>query len=111
MSYIAQWMPAIITGIISIIVCLINNHYSAKGHFKAQTAQIEDMVAHNEETIAIIETQIEGLRKEVEAHNKIVERTYVLEGRADKFCTITQNLDRNIMDLKRAIEKLEDKVK
>lgn len=42
-----SWVPAIIMGIVSIIVCLINNHRNANEFFLKQTAQIEDMADHN----------------------------------------------------------------
>lgn len=105
-----SWVPAIITGIVSIIVCLINNHRNTNEFFLKQTAQIEDMAAHNEESIAIIETQIDNLRKEVEKHNQIVERVYGLEARADRFCETTKNFTKDIDRLTKSVEKIEDKL-
>lgn len=67
---------AIISGLISagaaIIVCLINNHYQ----------RIEADKKH-ETQMALIEYKIEELRKAVEKHNSIVERTYELEKKAE----------------------------
>lgn len=66
----------IITGLISagaaIIVCLINNHYQ----------RVEADKKH-ETQMALIEYKIEELRKAVEKHNSIVERTYELEKKAE----------------------------
>ena len=67
---------AIISGLISagaaIIVCLINNHFQQTEADKKHETQM-----------ALIEYKIEELRKAVEKHNSIVERTYELEKRAE----------------------------
>ncbi len=67
---------AIISGLISagaaIIVCLINNHYQRTESEKKHETQM-----------ALIEYKIEELRKAVEKHNSIVERTYELEKKAE----------------------------
>lgn len=64
----------VITGLISagaaIIVCLINNHY-----------QRIEANKKNEATIMLINYQINELKKEVEKHNSMIERTYELEKR------------------------------
>lgn len=54
-------ITAIITGSITLIVCLINNHYQSK------------------ETRNLIEYKIEELTKRVDKHNNVIERTYKLE--------------------------------
>lgn len=65
-------MDSIIVGIISggvtLAVCLINNHY------QRQAAEIK-----HAETIALIEYRLDQLTKQVEKHNQIVERTFILE--------------------------------
>lgn len=66
----------IITGLLSaaasIVVCLINNHY--------QQTEVEKK---HETQLTLIEYKIEELRKAVEKHNSIVERTYELEKKAE----------------------------
>ncbi len=59
---------ALITGLIAIAVCLINNIFQAK-----QTEK-----THNE-TVALIQYKIEELTRKVEQHNQVIERTYKLE--------------------------------
>lgn len=54
-------ITAIITGSITLIVCLINNHYQSQA------------------TRNLIEYKIEELTKRVDKHNNVVERTYKLE--------------------------------
>ena len=50
-----------ITGFITLIVCLVNNHYQS------------------EQTRNLIEYKLEELTKRVDKHNKVVERVYHLE--------------------------------
>ena len=59
---------ALITGIIAIVVCLINNYFQAK-----QTAKA------NDKTVALIEYRIQELTDKVNKHNNLIERTYHLE--------------------------------
>lgn len=62
---------ALITGIVAIIVCTINNHHQNK-----RTA------ASNQETISLIDYKLSELTKRVDKHNNVVERTYHLEEQA-----------------------------
>lgn len=60
----------IISGTVTLAVCLINNHYQ---RIAADTKHAE--------TIALVEYRLDQLTKQVERHNKVVERTVVLEER------------------------------
>lgn len=55
-------IAAVITGAVTLIVCLITNH------------------AQQEKTRALMEYQLRELSQRVEKHNNLVERTYLLEG-------------------------------
>jgi len=59
---------AIITGIVAIVVCIINN-WAMMAKQRAQT----------EKTVALIEYKINELSERVQRHNQIVERTFKLE--------------------------------
>lgn len=59
---------AFITGIVAIVVCMINNIYQQK-HTKVA----------NEETIALIDYKLSELAKRVDKHNNLIERMYHLE--------------------------------
>lgn len=65
-------MDSIIVGLISggvtLLVCLINNHYQRA----AQDVK-------HAETITLIEYKLDQLTKQVEKHNQLAERTFVLE--------------------------------
>lgn len=54
-------ITATITGIVTLIVCLINNSYQQK------------------QTRNLIEYKIEELTKRVDKHNNVIERVYKLE--------------------------------
>lgn len=56
---------AIITGAVSLVVCLITNH------------------AQNKRTLALLDYRLGQLEKKVSKHNNLVERTYHLEGDMD----------------------------
>ena len=61
-------ITAAITGIVTLIVCMINNLF--------QSRQVEKK--HNE-TISLIEYKLNELTKRVDKHNNVIERTYKLE--------------------------------
>ena len=59
---------AMITGVVAIIVCMINNAFQ-QYRTKAQ----------HDETTTMISYKIDELTKRVDKHNSIIERTYALE--------------------------------
>lgn len=59
---------ACISGLVTLIVCMINNHNQRK--------QTEEQ---NNKTIALIDYRLDELTKQVEKHNKVIDRTYKLE--------------------------------
>jgi peptidoglycan hydrolase CwlO-like protein len=61
-------ITAFITGGVTLIVCLLNNHFQAKAAEKK-----------HDETIALIDYKLEELTKRVDKHNNVIERTYKLE--------------------------------
>lgn len=54
-------ISAVITGVVAIVVCLLNSHHQAST------------------TRNLIEYKIDELTKRVDKHNHVVERTYKLE--------------------------------
>lgn len=61
-------IAAVITGIVAIAVCVINNYFQNKA-----TQQQHD------KTIALIDYKLTELTKRVDKHNNVIERTYKLE--------------------------------
>lgn len=65
-------IEAIITGVVAIVVCMINNIFQQK---KADEQ-------HNT-TIALIDYKLDQLTHKVELHNNAVERLYEVERKLD----------------------------
>lgn len=61
-------VEAIITGVVAIVVCMVNNLYQSRA---AKT--------QHEKTIALIDYKLEQLTERVDKHNNVVERMYKLE--------------------------------
>ncbi len=59
---------AIITGIVAIVVCMLNNIYQSRA-----------VKNQHEKTIALIDYKLEQLTERVDRHNQVIERTYKLE--------------------------------
>lgn len=55
-------LAAAISAAVTLIVCLVQNH------------------AQNEKTRALLDYRLGELEKKVDKHNKVVERTFILEG-------------------------------
>lgn len=59
---------ALITGIVAIVVCMLNNHYQQK-----------QMKESNQETINLIDYRLKQLEDEVRMHNNFARRMPVVE--------------------------------
>lgn len=87
---------AIITGIVAIVVCMVNNYYQHKA-----------VKQQHDKTISLIEYRLEQLQKKVEAHNNLVERMYDIEEKASVYEEKIKVINHRISDLER-MEKNED---
>lgn len=83
-------ISAVIGGVVTLTVCLINNHFTHKktlSELKAhneeieskQTAQAMESEAKQQQTIAIIEYKLDELTREVREHNNFARRMPVVE--------------------------------
>lgn len=61
---------AVISGLVTLCVCLVNNHFQRAEAGRKQA-----------ETMSMVQYQLKELTRRVEKHNQVVERTYALEGR------------------------------
>lgn len=61
-------IETIITGVVAIVVCMVNNIYQRKVADKQHNITIE-----------LIEYKLDELSRRVNKHNNLVERTYALE--------------------------------
>lgn len=79
-----------IGGAVTLIVCLINNHFTHKKTLAEQKAhsneiveqqriQAMEMEAKQQQTIAIIEYKLDELTREVREHNNFARRMPVVE--------------------------------
>ena len=64
-------IPSFISAAVTLLVCLINNHYQ----------QLEIAKKHAE-TITLIQFRLDAIETKLEKHNQLVERTYELEKKA-----------------------------
>lgn len=62
---------AIITGVVAITVCMINNYF-----------QQRSVREQNSETVALMDYKLSELTKRMDKHNNTIERTYKLEAKA-----------------------------
>lgn len=65
-------ITALITGAVTLAVCMINNRY-----------QLRQADQKQQETVGLISYKLEELAKHVEKHNKVVERMFAAEKRLD----------------------------
>lgn len=68
---LATVLPVLISGAVSLAVCIINNNF-----------QSNKQKAENEKQIALIQYQIQELKNEVEKSNNVKERVTKIEGMA-----------------------------
>ena len=61
-------IEAIITGVVAILVCMINNHYQQKRNDEQHA-----------ETVSLIVYRLDQLEKKQDLHKEAVERLYIVE--------------------------------
>lgn len=86
-------IEAIITGAVTLIVCLINNNYQQR---RARE--------QNDKNIALIDYRLDELSKRVEKHNNVIERTYKLEEAVKVDEEKIKVANHRIEDLERKVE-------
>ena len=74
----------IVSAVATLLVCLINNR-----------------VQHSK-TVAIIEFKLDELTKQVEKHNKVIERTYKLEETATLYGERFKGFEKRLESLEKA---------
>ena len=77
-------LAAVISGAVTLIVCMVNNHAQA------------------EKTRALLDYRLSELEKKVDKHNHLVERTYHLEGDMEVVHEQIKVANHRIEDLERA---------
>lgn len=87
---------AIITGVVAIIVCMINNYCQQRRTEK-----------QNSETIALIDYKLDVLTERVDKHNNVIERTYKLERAVEVDEEKIRVANHRIEDLERKVDQYE----
>lgn len=72
-------ISAAIGGAVTLIVCLINNHFTHKKTLETYKTQTMEAEAKQQQTIAIIEYKLDELTREVREHNGFARRMPVVE--------------------------------
>lgn len=80
-------IAALISAAFALVVCLVNNHYQQN------------------KTTAIIQYKLDELTKQVEKHNKVIDRTYHLEEQAMLYEEKMKVVRHRIEALERKLEK------
>lgn len=80
---------AIITGIVAIIVCVVNNIVTIWQVNKKHASQIEEQRKSHEETIELITYRLHELERKQDKHNNLMERVFKLEGKVDTMSALT----------------------
>lgn len=78
-------IEAIITGIVAIVVCMINNAYQRKASDKQHKATVEAAEKQHNTTITLIEYKLDQLTHKVDLHNNAVERLYAVEKKCEVY--------------------------
>ena len=117
----AAILSAIISGAVTLVVCLLNNNYQRKRDEKTREAAKEqeqaDITVHLEEIkdaqndsktqiqneIEMVKYQLSELTKRVEKHNNVIERTYELEKRTEIQEEKIRVANHRIEDLEKAV--------
>lgn len=102
MNIITTILPAVITGVVTLTVCLINNYYSQRKMRSDSEKLITDIIAKQQQSIAIIELKIDNLEKKQDRHNGAMEKIYDLEKLASNMQIIFNNIEKRL-------EHVEDK--
>ena len=72
-------IEAIITGIVAIAVCMINNAFQQKRADQQHKVAMETSEKQHNTTIALLEYKLNQLERKVDLHNNAVERLYEVE--------------------------------
>lgn len=95
---------AIITGVVAIIVCMVNNAWQSKRADRQHQATMDAAEKQHNTTIALIEYKLDQLAKKVDLHNNAVQRLYKAEQTIAVQTEQIKVANHRIEDLERARE-------
>lgn len=85
---------ALITGVVAILVCMINNFFQQRSTRE-----------QNDRTVSMIDYKLSELTKRVDRHNNVIERTYKLEEQAALFEEKIKVVNHRVSDLEPGKER------
>ena len=90
-------IEAVITGVVAIVICMINNACQRRASDKQHKATVEAAEKQHNTTIALIEYKLDQLTHKVDLHNNAVERLYEVEKKCrvydEKFRVANHRID------------------
>jgi hypothetical protein len=89
-------LPSLLTGAVTLIVCIINNNAARQKQLDDFKQILAQQKSESEKTVAIMNLKIEELTKQVEAHNNLIKRTYDLEKLAVQYDAIIKGLEKRL---------------
>ena len=72
-------IAAVISAVAAIVVCVINSNNQHKKTLAENATQFNKVLAEIDKQNALQSQEIKQLTKQVEKHNRVVERVYILE--------------------------------
>lgn len=95
-------IEAIITGVVAILVCMINNAWQQRRADKQHQVTMEATEKQHNTTIALIEYKLDQLTHKVELHNNAIERLYTVEKKCEVYDERFKVANHRIDDLEHA---------
>lgn len=72
-------IAAVISAVAAIVVCVLNSNSQHKKALAENEVQFNKMLAEIDKHNALQSLEIKELTKQVEKHNRVIERVYILE--------------------------------
>lgn len=96
MDILSVVLPSLLTGAITLVVCIINNNSARQKQIDDFKQILAQQKADSDKTIAIMNLKIEELTKQVSAHNNLITRTYDLEKLAVQYDALLKSLEKRL---------------
>lgn len=89
-------LPSVITGLVTLGVCIINNNSAREKSLNDFKQILAQQKAESDKTIALMQCKIDELTRQVSEHNNLIKRTYDLEKLSIQYAEILRNIEKRI---------------
>lgn len=96
MDILTVILPSLLTGIVTLAVCVINNNSARQRQIDDFKQILAQQKAESDKTIALMECRINELTKQVAEHNNLITRTYDLEKLAVQYGEMMKNMEKRL---------------